>query len=313
MKLVVLIPAFNEEKKIAEVILKIPKKINGIDEVQILVINDGSDDKTLEMAFNGGADKIITHNTNLGVGAAFMTGIRNAISMNADIVVTLDADSQFDPAEIPELIIPIMNKQTDVVIGSRFYNKIPEDIPKIKAVGNKIFTKIISKLLNQKFTDTQTGFRAYSKDALLKISVVNNFTYTQEVLIDLKFKGVKIIEKPVKVKYEKNRKSRVVKSIGGYSINAISIIVKTIIFHRPILAFGMFGSTLIGLGVLGKLLTVSNILWVSSGLSTGFIVLGIVSFMIGMLANVVFKRQTFAEIDLRHYIDEIIKEQTKKD
>jgi glycosyltransferase involved in cell wall biosynthesis len=308
MKLVVLIPAYNEEKNISDLILRIPRKISGIDKVDVLVINDGSRDKTVEFALNGGADNIISHKNNLGVGASFMTGIRNAISMNADIVVTLDADAQFDPKQIPELVIPIIDKQTDVVIGSRFYDSNPKDIPKIKLFGNKIFTKIVSFALDQKFTDTQTGFRAYSKDALLMISVVNDFTYTQEVLIDLKFKGVKIIEIPVEVNYDSKRKSRVVKSIGGYSVRALSIIFKTIIFHRPLLAFGIFGSVLFGLGVLGKVLVLTKILWVSSELSTGLIILGMVGFMLGILANLIFKRQIFAERDLRHHIHEIIKE-----
>jgi len=192
LKLVVIIPAFNEEKNIQKVILSVPRKINGINKVEILVVNDGSQDKTVDYAINGGADKIVSHKVNMGVGAAFMTGIRNSISMGADIVVTLDADSQFNSNQIPELIIPILNHQAEVVIGSRFLNNTPLDIPKIKLFGNRIFTKIISWAIGQKFTDTQTGFRAYSKDAILSITVVNEFTYTQEVLIDLKFKGYKI-------------------------------------------------------------------------------------------------------------------------
>ena len=99
-----------------------------------------------------------------------------------------------DSKQIPELIIPILNHEADVVIGSRFQKESPKNIPKIKLVGNKIFSKLVSWLVGQKFTDTQTGFRAYSKDALLNISVVNDFTYTQEALIDLKFKNLRILE-----------------------------------------------------------------------------------------------------------------------
>ena len=123
MKLVVLIPAYNEQANITQTVMSIPRKIMGIKKVEVLVVNDGSTDNTIDCAMNGGADKIVSHKRNSGVGAAFMTGIRNAILMNADIVVTVDADSQFDPNQIHELVVPLMNHQADVVIGSRFLEK----------------------------------------------------------------------------------------------------------------------------------------------------------------------------------------------
>ena len=109
MKLVVLTPAYDEEKTIEKTILSIPRKISGVDKVEVLVINDGSTDNTVQMAMNGGADKIISHKNNMGVGAAFMTGIRNAISMQADLVVTLDADFQMDSNQTHDLVLPIIN------------------------------------------------------------------------------------------------------------------------------------------------------------------------------------------------------------
>ncbi len=237
MKLVVLVPAFNVVENIVFTIRSIPKNIFGIDEVKVLVVDDGSTDKTMDKAMNGGAYRVVSHATNTGVGAAFMTGIRNAISMNADMLVAVDADSQFDSNQIPELISPILNNQADVVIGSRFKQGKPKNIPRIKYLGNMIFTRIVSGLVQQKFTDTQTGFRAYSKKALLNISVVNDFTYTQEVLIDLKFKGMQITEVPITVKYDDKRKSRVVKNIYSYSSKVLAIITRTLVFHRPMFSF----------------------------------------------------------------------------
>ncbi len=304
MKLVVLIPAYNEESNIAKAVLGIPRKIRGVDRVEVLVVDDGSHDKTSELAMNAGADKVVSHKRNMGVGAAFMTGIRNAVSMNADVVVTVDADSQFDSNQIPELIVPILNQQLDVVIGSRFFSGKPKNIPGIKMLGNKIFSNIVSWLTGQKFTDTQTGFRAYSREALLHVSIVNDFTYTQEVLIDLKFKGLRIGEIPVSVSYDEKRKSRVVKNIFNYSSRALSIIIRTLVFHKPILSFGLLGAILIGGGILAKLLAIAQILVVNASLSTGLIILGVVSFMMGIFASVVFMRQAFAEKDLRHYLDQ---------
>ena len=303
MKLVVLVPAFNEEKNIENTIRSIPKKIFGIDEVKVLVVDDGSTDKTMDKAMNGGAYRVVSHRTNTGVGAAFMTGIRNAISMNADILVAVDADSQFDSNQIPELISPILNNQADVVIGSRFKEGKPKNIPRIKYLGNMIFTRIVSGLVQQKFTDTQTGFRAYSKKALLNISVVNDFTYTQEVLIDLKFKGLQITEVPITVKYDDKRKSRVVKNIYSYSSKVLAIITRTLVFHRPMFSFAILSAIFFGGGILAKLLTISSILVVNQSLSTGIIILGGVSFMMGVFATVVFRRQAFAEKDLRHYLE----------
>ena len=303
MKLVVLIPAFNEEENIQKVIQSIPKKVLGVSEIKVLVVNDGSTDKTMDMAMNGGAYRVVSHKKNLGVGAAFMTGIRNAISMNADILVAVDADSQFDSNQIPELILPILNNQADVVIGSRFQNKKPKNIPRIKYLGNKIFTKIVSSLVQQKFTDTQTGFRAYSKEALLNISVVSDFTYTQEVLIDLKFKGMQITEVPISVKYDDKRKSRVVKNIFKYSSKVLAILIRTLVYHRPMFSFNVLGGIFCGVGVLAKILTMTNIFSINTSLSTGLIILGGVSFMMGVFASVVFKRQFFAEKDLRHYLE----------
>lgn len=304
MKLIVIIPAYNEEDNIENTIKNIPTKITGIDKIELLVINDGSLDNTAELAFKAGAT-VVSHKNNTGVGSAFMTGVRNTISKGADIVVTLDADSQFNPEQIHELVVPILNKQLDVVIGSRFLREKPVGIPKIKFFGNKIFSSLVSWAINQKFSDTQTGFRAYSKEALFNISVVNEFTYTQEVLIDLKFKKLRIGEIPVLVLYNNKRKSRVVKNVFSYSYKALSIIIKSLVFHRPILAFGLFGLVLVGGGVLAKLLTITKIFGVSPGLSTGLIILGIVSFMLGLFANVVFKRQSFAERDLRHYVEKL--------
>ena len=307
MKLVVLIPAYNEETSIEKTILQVPRTIPGCDSVEVLVIDDGSTDKTVDMALNGGANKIVSHKTNMGVGAAFMTGIRNAISMEADIVVTIDGDMQLNPKEIPSLINPIMNNQFDVVIGNRFKNNIPEGYPKTKLFGNKVFAKIVSWSTGQKFSDTQSGFRAYSKDALLNISVINEFTYTQEVLIDLKFKGFRIGEIPTPMLHYRND-SKVVKSIFGYTWRACSIITKSLMYHRPIMAFGLFGLFLCAIGTIAKILTTNDILFVTSGLSTGFIILGVVSFMLGVFANLVFKRQSFTEIDLKHHLKEYKKD-----
>jgi len=289
--------AYNEEERVGKTILRIPRKIPGIDSVEILVINDGSSDNTIDIALNAGADKIISHKTNLGVGAAFTTGIRNALSMNADMVVTVDADGEANIDEIPDLINPIINNQFDVVIGTRFWKNNPNKFKKINNFGNRIFSNLVSFVAGKKFTDTQTGFRSYSKDALENISVVSDFTYTQEVLLDLHFKKFRIGETPITFNLRKD--SRLVKSVSKYAIRALSIILSSLVYHRPIVAFGLFGLFLFGLGVTAKIFTsVLNIIEINSTLSSGLILLGAVSFMMGLFAHIVFKRQAYNQKDL---------------
>ena len=302
-KLVVLIHAFNEEELIGKTIDDIPRKILGIKTVEVLVVDDGSSDKTVEIAMNAGADKVVSLGKNMGVASAFMTGVRNAISMKADLVVTLDADGQFPPKQVSEIIIPILNNQYDMVSGARFTKDIPKDYPKTKLIGNKLFSKMVSMVVGQKFQDTQTGFRAYNRSALLNISIISEYNFAQEVVIDLTFKKFRLGEIPVKVLFDKNRKSRIVRNIFSYSSKALSTIIRSIFYHRPLMAFGLFGAFLCAGGIFAKLLTISRTLPISDSLENGLIILGIVSFMMGLLANIVFKRQAFTEKDIRHYIE----------
>jgi len=303
-KLVILLPAYNEEELIGETIKRIPRKIFGIEKVEVLVVDDGSTDKTVDMALNAGADKIVSQGKNFGVASAFMTGIRNAISMNADILVTLDADCQFPPEQISSFIVPILNNQFDVVSGARFVNEIPASYPRTKLWGNRFFSKMVSWVTGQKFIDTQTGFRAYSRDAILNISIISEYNFAQEVLIDLVFKGFKIGEVPVNVTFDPKRKSKIVKNIFSYSFKATSTIVKSLLYHRPILGFGLFGAFLCGLGIIAKIFTITGILPISDLLESSLIILGIVSFMMGLFANIVFKRHAFTERELRSRLRE---------
>lgn len=312
-KLVVLIPAYNEEELIGKTISAIPRKIFGIEKIEVLVIDDGSTDKTVEIALNAGANKIVSLGKNMGVATAFMTGIRNAISMNADIVVTLDGDGQFPPEQISNFIVPIQNQQYDVISGARFRKGVPAGYSRTKLIGNKIFSAMVSWVVGQKFYDTQTGFRAYSREAILNISIISEYNFAQEVLIDLIFKGFRIGEVPIKVTFDKNRKSRIVRNVFSYSIKVTSTILRSILFHRPILAFGLFGLILCGGGVLSKFLNLFDILHSSNDLANGLIIVGIVSFMMGLFANVVFKRQAFTEKDFRIRLKEMGRFRSEQD
>jgi len=198
---------------IASVIKKVPKKILGI-KTEVLVVNDGSKDKTEFKAKQAGAF-IINHSINRGLGQTFQTGIEKAIELDADIMVNIDADGQFNPKEISKLIAPIINKEANFVASDRFYNLEsnnlvkPHNMPLIKYWGNLLMANLISFLSNQKFNDVSCGFRAYDRKTLLSLNLIGKFTYTQESFLDLATKGLRIKTVPVNVKYFTDRKSRV--------------------------------------------------------------------------------------------------------
>jgi len=249
LKLVVIIPAYNEEDSIENVIQDIKKTSNNLlkkdfDDIKILVVDDGSTDKTVQIAKKAKADKIISHKKNEGLGITFKTGIENALSMKADIIVNIDADGQFNTDDIPKLVEPIIENKADMVTCTRFANKPPK-MPWMKKFGNKRFTKIVNRITNKNFTDTQCGFRAYSREAAMRLTLFGRYTYTQEVFLDLAFKGMKIEEIPCKVKGERKGKSRLVKSIPNYSYNSLMIILRAYRDTQPLRFFGGIGISLL--------------------------------------------------------------------
>lgn len=253
-KLIVMIPAFNEENSIQWVIVGVPKKIEGFDKIETIVINDGSTDKTAKVAKESGAD-VISHENKKGLGAAFQTGINTALAKGADVIVNIDADMQFNPADIPKLTAPIVAGQADMVTATRFKNKddISKNMPHAKKIGNFLFTKLVNILTGQKFTDSQCGFRAYSREAAIRLNLFGTFTYTQEVFFDLISKGLRIKEIPIKVKYYKNRNSHISSSLLNYGLNALIIILRTFRDWRPLLFFAIPGLAAFGTGVLFSL------------------------------------------------------------
>ncbi len=236
-KLLVIIPAFNEEEKIGEVIQKIPGKIRGISKIQILVIDDGSTDQTARIARGLGAE-VIKHHYNMGIGAAFSTGLQHALDNNFDLMVNIDGDSQFNPKDIPKLLEPILNDNFDFVTASRFIDKdyFPK-MPLVKFWGNKLMSILISKIVGKRYYDVSCGFRAYSKKALLSLNLHGNFTYTHELFIDLSFKKLNIVEIPIKVKYYPSRVSKISSNLFSYGINTLKIILETYRDYKPFTFF----------------------------------------------------------------------------
>ncbi len=245
--LIVIIPAYNEEKTIGDVIRSIPR--NCARKVEVLVVNDGSQDRTEEVALAAGADRVFTHNTNKGLGITFKDGIDEGLRMGADIIVNIDADGQFDTNDIPRLLRPILDKKADMATCSRFKDpKLTPKMPKIKIFGNKFFAAILNFFLGKHYADTQCGFRAYSREAALNLVLFGKYTYTQEVFIDLVKKGFRIVEVPCLVRGERKGKSRVVKNVFSYGLKVSLIILRSMRDYEPFKFFGLSGIILFAIG-----------------------------------------------------------------
>lgn len=216
-----------------------------IKEKLIQVINDGSRDKTVEVSKKAGADIIVSHETNRRLGAVFSSAVSSALKNKVDFMVNIDADGQFNPDDIQTLLKPILNGESDIVIANRFGKIKAKDIPWVKNFLNQFAAKIISFFLDYKIDDLTCGFRAHSREALLRLNLTNNFTYTQETIIDAIVKNLKLQWIPVEVTYFNDRESRIVKSIWKFIANGFKIILKAIRDARPLkfLGFLLFSSS----------------------------------------------------------------------
>ncbi len=242
-------PAFNESEKIAQTIQSIPRSFDGIDEVLIQVIDDGSSDDTAKKATAAGADIVVSHGSNRGLGKMFQTMRQSALENGADILVNIDADGQFDPADISKMIDPILKDEVDMTIADRFADKQAENIPFLKDRLNRLGAWFIRTALGYPVTDLTCGFRGHNREALLRLSDPLGFTYTQETIIDAIGKNLRLQWIPVSVKYFATRKSRVVKTIWSYVNNSARVMIRAFRDIRPLKFFGFPGAFFIALSM----------------------------------------------------------------
>ena len=276
-KLIVVIPCLNEEQTIGKVIGLIPKKIPGITSTEVVVVNDCSTDNSVKVALAAGAH-VVSHKKWLGLGQAFRDGLQEAIRLGADIIVNIDADLQFDPADISKLVKPIVDDEADFATATRYkefldYNQAGRGI---KNVGNKMFASLISKIVGQRFTDVSCGFRAYSREVALKLQIFGHFTYTHETFLDIAHKKFTIVEVPVKVRpLRAIGKSRISSNLVNYGYSAIKIIVRGFRDHEPLQFFGFLGGMIMLTGLFFGLLLLSW--YIYSGAFTPYKTFGFVS------------------------------------
>ncbi len=245
-RLCVVLPALNEEKSIEDVLKAIPRDIPTITDIDIVVVDDGSTDKTSEIAKAQGAH-VVRHTTNKGVGAAFRSGVDKAIELGADFMVNIDADGQFDPKDIPTVLQPLLDKEAEFASASRFMKKdFYPVMSKVKFYGNHMMSWLISTLTGKKYYDVSCGFRAYSREVLLRLNLFGDFTYTQETFLDLSMKQILIKEVPIKLVCGTRQfgKSRVASNLWRYAINTSKIIFRAFRDYKPMIVFGSIGAIL---------------------------------------------------------------------
>ena len=252
MKLVVTIPALNEAKTIGHVVRGVPRDIPGIDQTEVIVVNDGSTDDTPAVAAAAGAS-VINLPGGGGLGVVFRAGFEQAMLRGADIIVNIDGDGQFNPADIAPLVAPVLEDRADFVTCTRFADPaLRPQMPVVKYYGNQIVTRMINWICGgTRFTDVSCGFRAFNREAAYRLTLFGRFTYTQETFIDLFGKGVRMLEVPLKVRgVREHGKSRVASSIFKYASSSFPIILRAM---RDIQPLKFFGGIALLLGILGML------------------------------------------------------------
>ena len=288
MMIVAIIPAYNEEKSVGAVISETKKFVD-----EVIVIDDGSTDSTAKVAKSSGA-RVFSHPANKGLGYTMLEGYRIALARGADIILQTDADGQYLCSDIPKLLDPIKNGKADMVIGSRFSGSI-EEMPFLKKRGNRFFSRLTSLMAGMRVTDAQTGFRAMTRDILIKIVPVAKYTYTQEMLIRSAREGFTILEVPIHFAKRKYGKSRLIGNIFDYGINASMILMRTIRDYKPIMFFGAPGVVLflfgfgLGLKILKIFFTTGQIgtIFGIVTLSSFFMIDGMLFIFMGLFADMI--------------------------
>lgn len=248
MKLIIQIPCYNEEETLSETINDIPEKIDGIDEIEILVVNDGSTDTTTQVARELKVNYIVEFPKNLGLARAFDAGLKNCVKYGADIIVNLDADNQYCAEDIPKLIKPLLENKADIVIGARPIEKIKNFSP-VKKILQKLGSYVMKKISGADILDAPSGFRAFSRYAAKRINIFDNYTYTMESIIQAQRKGLSIVSVPIRVnENDFARPSRLIKNNFQYIFRYAKTMIRFFIIYHPFRFFASLAAFFFILG-----------------------------------------------------------------
>ena len=305
MKLIVQIPCYNEENTLPETVADIPRKIKGIDEIEILIIDDGSTDNTVNVARKVGVDHIVKNSKNRGLARTFKTGIDACLQLGADIIVNTDGDNQYKGQDIPKLVRPLLEENMDIVVGDRQTDKI-NHFSTSKKKMQKFGSFIVRMLSETEVPDAVSGFRAFKREAAMQMNIVSPFSYTIETIIQAGKKHMAVTSVAIGTN-PKTRESRLFKSIPVFVKNQMSTIVRMYTMYQPLRVFFYIGCIFM---ILGLIPSVRFLFYFFTGNGAGHIqslifaaimyIIGFQVFMIGIVADVIgFNRKLIEETLLR--------------
>jgi glycosyltransferase involved in cell wall biosynthesis len=307
MKLIIIIPAYNEEKTIAEVIKNIPREIQGIDKIKIFVINDGSKDKTREEALNVGAHQVVDNKINLGLARTFYKGLNIALEKGADFIINIDADGQHNPKEIPNILKPLMNKEAEITIGNR--NTLKDNSTRTEnRIGNIFGSWVIRKLTKSKIKDASCGFRGFSRESALRLNSNFYHTYTHETIIQASYKKLKITNVNISSQKRLAGESKLIKNLFVHIKNSGLLIIRTILMYKPLNSLLLLGFLIIIPGIfLGLRVTYFYFIGEGGGklhsliLTAILIITGFTTIVLGLIGDLIANNRKLNE-EILYYL-----------
>ncbi|MCR5836226.1 MAG: glycosyltransferase family 2 protein [Lachnospiraceae bacterium] len=315
MKLIIQVPCLNEAETLEIALNALPKHIDGIDEIEYLIINDGSQDNTVEVAKKWGINYVVNFRRNKGLAKGFMAGLDACLRNGADIIVNTDADNQYCGDDIEKLVRPILDEKADIVIGERPIDSTEHFSP-LKKKLQHIGSWTVRVASNSDIPDAPSGFRAYSREAAMRLNVTNEYTYTLETIIQAGHQKIAMQSVPIRTNAEL-RKSRLFSSMFGYVKRSMVTIVRSFIMYKPLRFFGTIGiiSFLIGVGI-GVRYIIYKILGEGAGhiqsliLASTFILMGVETYIIALLADVINSTRKILE-DVQYHVRKLDYDKTK--
>lgn len=297
MKLIVQIPCYNEEHTLPQTVADIPRDIPGVDRVEILIIDDGSTDRTVQVAREIGVEHVVRNKRNLGLARTFRNGLDACLHLGADIIVNTDGDNQYAGADIPKLVAPILSGEADIVIGDRETDKIAH-FSRTKKFLQWFGSGVVRKLAGIWVPDTVSGFRAFSREAAIRLNIVSSFSYTIETVIQAGKRQLTVTSVPIRTN-AKTRDSRLFKSIPHFIQNSLGTMVRMYAMYQPLRVFFYIGTTL---SVIGLLPIIRFLYFYLIGEGGGHIqslilggvllMMGFLSYLVGLVADLIgFNRQ----------------------
>lgn len=303
MKLIVQIPCFNEEATLPETVRDIPRRIEGIDKVEILVIDDGSRDRTSEVARELGVDHVVRNKKNIGLARSFRVGLDRCIALGADIIVNTDADNQYCGADIAKLVQPILDGKVDVVVGDRQTSKI-DHFSTRKKLLQRFGSWVVRRFSDVDVPDAVSGFRAISRDAAMRLNIVSPFSYTIEMLIQVGKKGMAFTSVPIRTN-PKTRDSRLFKSVFQFIERSATTLLRMYSMYQPLRVFTVLGLIVAVIGLIPMLRFLYFYFFETGAgkiqslvIGSALLTIGTLTFFLGLLADLLNHNRALIEMVL---------------